>query len=133
MTRHEIREQMLILLYISEFHEPSEFSEEASMYFDTFTTYSENNRTKLLERYNLIFSKLPEIDSIISTAVSGWKIDRITKTELELLRIAIYEIKYDELVPGEVAINEAVELAKVYGSHESAAAFINGVLAKVIN
>ena len=61
---------------------------------------------------------------------SGWKLERIGKAELAILRLAVYEMKYDEDVPFKVAINEAVELSKIY-CNEDAKSFVNGLLAKV--
>ena len=60
----------------------------------------------------------------------GWKTGRMGKAELAILRLAVYELKYDEDVPVKVAINEAVELAKKFGGDESPA-FVNGILAKL--
>lgn len=73
---------------------------------------------------------LPQIDEIINAAVSGWKTDRMGKVELTIIRLALYEMKYDDDVPVSVAINEAVELTKKYGSDE-APSFVNGILAKL--
>jgi N utilization substance protein B len=63
--------------------------------------------------------------------MEGWTLERVGKVELTILRLAVYEIKYDESVPDTVAINEAVELSKKYGQ-EDAGSFVNGILAKVI-
>ena len=71
------------------------------------------------------------IDMILSEAATGWRLNRMGKAELAILRIAVYEICYDEEVPDKVAINEAVELAKKYGN-DASYGFVNGVLAKVI-
>ena len=68
---------------------------------------------------------------ILSEAAEGWRLNRMGKAELTILRIATYEIRYDEEVPDKVAINEAVELAKKYGN-DASSGFVNGVLAKVI-
>ena len=62
----------------------------------------------------------------------GWKVSRMGKAELNILRLALYEMQYDDSVPVKVAINEAVELAKEYGSGD-AHAFVNGILAKLID
>ena len=70
-----------------------------------------------------------EIDDIINELSIGWRIERMPKVDLTLLRLALYEIRYEEL-PAGVAINEAVELAKKYGSDNSSS-FINGVLGKL--
>ena len=76
-------------------------------------------------------SGLAEIDEAIDAVAEGWKTGRMGKVDLTLIRLAVYEMKYDEDVPVGVAINEAVELAKKYGTDESPA-FINGVLAKLV-
>ena len=81
------------------------------------------------EKYENIASKLPEIDEAINKETTGWNTSRIAKVDLTILRLAIYEIKYDETVPTGVAINEAVELAKKFGQ-DGSPAFVNGVLAK---
>lgn len=131
MTKREIREHVVRLLFMREFHEPSELAEVNEMYFETFYPMKEEDKTLLLERYNKVVAQLPEIDVIIANSSTGWKLDRIGRSELTILRMATFEIRFDEEVPGKVAINEAVELGKLYGSN-SAPAFINGILAKVI-
>ena len=82
------------------------------------------------EKYEKIREKLPEIDAALNEASKGWKTSRMGKVELSILRLAVYELRYDDDVPGKVAINEAVELAKKFGGSE-APAFINGVLGKL--
>ena len=77
-----------------------------------------------------VSNNLKEIDSIILNNLKGWTIDRISKVDLAVLRLAIYEIKYDENIPYKVSVNEAVELAKEYGDDKSQS-FVNGLLAKV--
>lgn len=71
-----------------------------------------------------------ELDSIISCFATNWRIDRIAKVELNILRIAVYEFLYEPDIPAKVSINEAVELAKKFGDIE-ASKFINGVLDKI--
>ena len=78
-----------------------------------------------------VYEKLPEIDQKISEQSKRWKISRMPKTDLAILRLAAYEILYDENVPDGAAINEAVELAKVYGSGDSYK-FVNGVLGGIV-
>lgn len=77
-----------------------------------------------------IYNNFDKINKIICDNVIGWNIDRIDKVDISILRLAIYEMFFDEDVPNKVAINEAVELAKKYGSEKSHK-FINGVLAKI--
>jgi len=70
------------------------------------------------------------IDKIIEESASSWSVERISKVDLSILRLSIYEIKYREDIPLSVSINEAVELAKKFSGDESGS-FINGVLGKV--
>ena len=72
-----------------------------------------------------------EIDGMINEKSKGWSTDRMGKVDLTIIRLAVYEMKYDDTIPEGVAINEAVELAKKFGQDESAG-FINGVLAKFV-
>lgn len=71
-----------------------------------------------------------EIDQLINENVTGWKTGRMNKVDLSILRLAVYEMKWDEDVPVKVAINEAVELGKKF-SGDDGPAFINGVLGKL--
>ena len=73
---------------------------------------------------------LPEIDKRIEETANSWKISRMGKVDLTVLRLAVYEMEFDEDVPVGVAINEAVELAKKFGGDDSPA-FINGILGKI--
>ena len=81
------------------------------------------------DKYEKIASKLYDIDAMINEETLGWDTGRMAKVDLTIIRLAIYEIKFDETVPTGVAINEAVELAKKFGQ-DGSAAFVNGVLAK---
>ncbi|WP_138204480.1 transcription antitermination factor NusB [Haloimpatiens lingqiaonensis] len=74
-----------------------------------------------------IEDNIVEIDSEIEKYLSGWKISRVSKVNLSILRLAIYEIKFIEEIPYRVAVNEAIELAKKY-SDDKSPAFINGIL-----
>ena len=76
-------------------------------------------------------SRLSEIDAMINEAAKGWKTSRMGKVDLTIIRLAVYEMKFEEDIPTGVAINEAVELAKAYGTDESAS-FVNGILAKLV-
>ena len=74
--------------------------------------------------------KIPAIDEMLNASAKGWKTSRMGRVDLTILRLAVYEMKFDEDIPEKVAINEAVELSKKFGGDESPA-FINGVLAKI--
>ncbi len=88
------------------------------------------NEKRALETLEAVSAHLDEIDSLISSNLEGWTIERICKTDLAILRTAIAEILYMDGIPVSVSINEAVELAKQYGDERSYA-FVNSVLAKV--
>ena len=77
-----------------------------------------------------IAEKIGEIDSMLNSTARGWKTSRFNSCDLAVLRVAVYEMKYDEAIPDGVAINEAVELAKLYGGDESPS-FINGILGEL--
>ena len=74
--------------------------------------------------------QVEKIDSTIEEVSEGWKIKRMGRVDLSIMRLAVYEMKYDEDIPVRVAINEAVEIAKKYGQDNSPS-FVNGILAKV--
>lgn len=73
---------------------------------------------------------MAELDALIDEKSTGWKTNRMAKVDLAIIRLAVYEIKFEDDIPTKVSINEAVELAKKYGADESGA-FVNGVLAKL--
>lgn len=85
---------------------------------------------EVVERVSAIMEVLPDIDRVLSEKTDGWDLDRIGKVELTILRLATYEILYDDSLDRAVSIDEAVEIAKEYGAEESYA-FVNGVLAKI--
>lgn len=78
-----------------------------------------------------VIKHLEYIDKLIESHSKGWKLNRISKVDLSILRLSIYELLYRKDIPMNVSINEAVELAKKYSS-EDAGAFINGILAKIV-
>ena len=92
---------------------------------------SPEEESYLKTKTEAVMRKIPELDEKIDAVAEGWKTKRMGKAELTILRLALYEILYDEEVPEKVAINEAVELAQRFGGNE-APAFINGVLAKLV-
>lgn len=131
MSRRKIREHIFKLLFRIEFNEVSDMPEQIQLYFEDISESEIDQKQYIEEKYQNILNRVEEIDNIIINATKGWKVSRIGKVELTILRLAVYEMKYDEDVPVSVAINEAVELAKKYGGDDSHA-FINGILAKVV-
>ena len=82
-------------------------------------------------RVGRIMELIPDLDARINEVAKGWTTKRMGKVELTILRLALFEIHYDEDVPDKVAINEAVELAKRFGGDDSPS-FVNGILAKLV-
>ena len=68
---------------------------------------------------------------MINAIARGWKTTRMGKVDLTLIRLGVYEMKFDDEIPTGVAINEAVELAKKYGT-DGSSSFVNGILAKLV-
>lgn len=130
MGRRELREQIFKLLFRVEFNEKEDMPEQLALFFEEAEEeITEQERQYITGKYEKIMEKLPELDDLLNKKTEKWTTDRIGKAELTILRLAVYEILYDEEVPVGVAINEAVELAKKFGQ-DSAKAFVNGVLAK---
>ena len=104
--------------------------EQIRLYMEDLEDVSEKDSEHIQKKYDDIVLKLPEIDQIIEEKAESWNIHRMGKVDLTIIRLAVYEIKYDDTIPVSVAINEAVEIAKRFGQDESPA-FVNGVLAKM--
>lgn len=130
MTRRELRENTFVMLFHKEFHDIDEMKEQFELYFEKKAPMSEKDETYVSERVYDILSKLNEIDSDIEDASESWTVSRMSKIDLSIMRLAYYEMRFDESVPLQVAINEAVEIAKLYGGDNSPS-FINGVLGKL--
>jgi N utilization substance protein B len=140
MKRSEQRETIFRLLFMRQFNTVEEMNEQVSLYLDgvregiTEVPYagsiSGEDEAYIREKLTRIIEKLPEIDQKLNEASRGWKTSRMPKVDLSILRLAVYELVYDERIPTGVAINEAVEIAKQYGGEESAS-FINGVLGRI--
>ena len=131
MTRREIREQVFKMLFRVEFYNQEEMSEQIALCEDDACSWKEKDKTYIFEKVEKISEKLEEIDAKINEVSEGWKTGRMGKVDLTLIRLAVYEMLYEEDVPAKVAINEAAELAKQYGTDNSPS-FVNGVLAKLV-
>lgn len=131
MNRSAMRELAFKMIYGMEIQK--EFNKEQ---LELYVEDNEITDSKAIEYLNSIFNGIVENNEVILNMIAEnlkkeWSIDRISKVNLAILKIAIYEIKYTEL-PFKVAINEAVELAKKYGD-DNAPVFVNGVLASIVN
>lgn len=131
MKRSEQREHIFKMIFRIDFYPPEEIAEQIDLYLQNLADVSEAEITYMQNKANDIIANHETIDDLVTDISEGWKIGRLGKAELSILRLAIYEIQYDEDIPTGVAINEAVELAKVYGAEQSAK-FVNGILAKLV-
>ena len=130
MKRSELREHFFKILFGIEFRDGAEFSEQIGTYTEEMEGAGPQELEYVKTKTEKIKEKIPEIDELLNSHTTGWKTSRMNKVDLTILRLAVYEMKWDETVPVGVAINEAVELAKKYSSEEGPA-FVNGVLAKL--
>lgn len=127
MTRREAREQAFIVLFEKIFDNDSTISEIVATAKESelikINSFAENTLNMVEEHYS-------EIDNIIEANSQEWTVARLPKVSLAILRLVVAEIKYVDDVPNGVAVNEAVELAKKYGTTEDAS-FINGILGTI--
>lgn len=130
MTRREIRELIFKMVFRVEFHTGEEIPEQLRLFMDALDQAGEKDRAYIEHKVEDLLAHLTEIDEIIDASATNWKTSRMAKVELTLIRLAVYEMKFEEGVPTGVAINEAVELAKAYGEDNSPV-FVNGVLARI--
>ena len=125
-----MREQIFKLLFRIEFNKEEEMEEQKDLFFeDEENQAREKDAEYIRGKYDKIMEKLEEIDTLINENAECWTTARMGKVELTILRLAVYEIKYDDTVPASVAINEAVELSKKFGQ-DGSSSFVNGVLSQ---
>lgn len=130
MTRRALRENIFRILFKVEFNDKNEMEEQIDYSLFEIEDISADDAKYITDKVNNIIKVLDILDNTIEAISDGWKIERIGKAELAILRTAVYEIKYDEDIPYKVAVNEAIELAKKY-CNQDAGSFVNGILAKV--
>ena len=142
MKRTTARETVFKMLFQSEFYPQDEVAPVYDRYVADYpdgAAEEENpvdeaapeELAAVRERAEAVLARRAEIDAILSEAMEGWKLGRLGTVERNILRLAVYEIKFDDEVPVRVAANEAVELARKFGGEESPG-FVNGVLGRVI-
>lgn len=130
MTRRELREQIFKILFQIDFYELEDLSEQLSYQVEEDLEISEKDAAYIRHKISAVTEHLIEIDAAINVVAKGWKTARMGKVDLTLIRLAVYEIRYDEDIATGVAINEAVELAKKYGT-DTSSSFVNGILARI--
>ena len=128
MTRRQIREEIFKMIFQSEFHDAQDMPKQMEHFLGEESNLGKD-REAIEAKCQEVLAHLDEIDETLNQVTEKWTTDRMAKVDLSLLRLATYEMKYEQLDPA-IAINEAVEIAKKYGSDNSPS-FINGVLAKV--
>ena len=170
MKRRELRENIVKLVFCSEYHAQEELPEQVALYLEELEAVTEEDRAYIEQKVKDIREKIPELDARLNAASGGtslsaaktakagsrsvvikngvrvaisdeeqkkaryekgWNTRNMSGADLAILRLAVYEMFYEDAIPVKVAINEAVELAKLYGGDESPS-FINGVLARLV-
>lgn len=129
MTRREAREKALCLIYAYPYNTektPQELLQQAAEEWD------EKPNKFAKELFLGVCSHVTELDAKISDAAENWRIERISKISLSVLRLCLFELLYMPEIGKEISINEALELAKKYDD-EKAAKFANGIIGKIIN
>jgi len=116
------------LLYQMELRGDDDRDDQLELAFEeSELTYSNKDREYIEDIVRGVFANLAELDGVVEHNAKGWKLSRLAKIDLSILRLCIYEIKYRDDIPFIISVNEAVELAKKYGTEDSGS-FINGIL-----
>ena len=129
MRRSKVREHIFKMLFSIGF-DAADADEQIELYLEQVEEASEEERGYMRKKVKDIAAHEEEIDAMINEHTTGWKTGRMNKVDLSVLRLAVYEMKWDDEVPVKVAINEAVGLAKNFSGDEGPA-FVNGVLGKL--
>ena len=140
MKRTDRRETIFRLLFMQQFRSDEEMPGLITEYMEGVRggleevpadgRISGKEEESIRERVRAIADKAPEIDAMLDKVSKGWKTSRMGKVDLNILRLAVYEMLWDDEVPVGVAINEAVEMARKYGNDESPS-FVNGILGQI--
>ena len=128
ISRRESRETAVILLYQKDLLEKdtAEILENDRLTGKVFDDFA-------LRLINGVEDHLEEVDNIIKEIVENWSLNRIAVIDRNILRIAIYEMLYEEDIPLKVSVDEAIEIAKSLGQKDDTPKFVNGVLGKFLN
>lgn len=133
MNRYKLREYAFKLLFRVDFHPPIEYKEQEALFWDLQQKEDISHEdilaiSQIYEGYQI---HQEEIDALIKEHATRWQFERMGKAERAILRLAVYEMRFQEEVPIKVAVNEAINLAKVYGTSKSPG-FVNAILAKIM-
>lgn len=121
-----------MLLFQMEFHRPEDMPRQARLFVEGNEEISSQKDADMIEaRCEAVRERISEIDRLIDENTEGWNTARMGRVELAVLRLAVYEMCFDDDIPAGVAIDEAVEIAKKYGQ-ENSGGFVNAILAKIV-
>ncbi|MDR2903820.1 MAG: transcription antitermination factor NusB [Clostridiales bacterium] len=130
MSRRRDRRHTFQLVFQIEFHTAEEMDECKALFFQTLEDAENLDQAFVEAAFLGVLQNKEKIDGLINQYAEGWGIDRIAKSDLAIIRLCVYELLFRPEIPRSVAINEAVELAKLFSTDEGPA-FVNGVLAKI--
>ncbi|MCR4673279.1 MAG: transcription antitermination factor NusB [Lachnospiraceae bacterium] len=137
MEKRELREHIFRLLFAGDFHPEAEIGEQAELYMledfsdeKVLPVPDEAESSYISGKAGKVKAMEDELDRLINEETVGWSADRMGTAERIIIRLALYEMRYDDDIPVKVAINEAVELAREYGGDNSPS-FVNGVLGRL--
>ncbi len=131
ISRREARELWFKIVFEYDFYPNPELDAQLDLFLEQQPLLTDEDRAEVRAKAVDIFSKVEELDKEITEKTEGWSVARMSRVDLSIIRLALYEIRYDDDVPVRVGINEAVELAKTYGGDESPK-FVNGVLGRLV-
>ena len=131
MSRKSDRRHAFKLVFQMGFYEPFDPEEKIELYFAEVENTDTLDRSFIEQEVKGVVLNRCDIDARIGAASEGWDVPRLSRVDLAIMRLAVYELCYTTDIPRKVAINEALELAKTYSADESPA-FINGVLGKIV-
>lgn len=129
--RSELREAAFIILFRADYYTAEEMRGQIREFFEDEDEFQDAEKEYIACKVLNVCEKLEPIDKLLDSISVGWKVRRMNRADLTALRLASYEILFDPSVPNAAAINDAVELAKNYGTDNSGS-FVNGILAKVV-
>ena len=136
LSKRQFRVEVFKGVFQSDFYDESQKMQQLDAMYNEDMSYdeitlSEKDSKAVSSKCQDILDNISDIDKAIESVLDNWTINRIGKVELAILRVAVYEIKYDK-IDAAIAINEAVEISKIYGGEKSGS-FVNGVLAKMVD
>lgn len=132
MTRREAREYAFKLIFEIPFYDHERCEERLGFFFENLNDKAgDDDKNYINDAVRACFENIQEIDNAISANLKNWKLERLSKVDLSILRLAATEILFIDSIPDKVSVNEAVNVAKKYGDDNSPS-FINGVLANLV-